>query len=284
MMDQTTATSLPSWGYRWRQVKAVVGLEVRKALRGRRFLGAFLLAAAPVLLFSLRFLVQVTGVADDAIRSLGGLAIIYALIYRAFILRLVVFFGSVVIFTSLFRGEVLENTLHYYFLSPVRREILVLGKFFSGVLIAFALFGSSTAASFLLLYLPGGQEGAGFFATGPGLWHLCAYLGVTLLACLGYGAVFLLMGLRFRNPIVPSVVILGWEAINFLLPPTLKKISIIYYLESLCPVALPAGPLTILADPAPLWLAVPGLLLVTILLLTLAALQLRRQEINYTSD
>ena len=95
---------------------------------------------------------------------------------------------------------------------------------------------------------------------------------------------FLLMGLTFRNPIVPAVLILGWEAINFLLPPSVQKISVIYYLESLCPVAIPPGSFTILADPAPLWLAVPGLLGVTVLVLILAALQLRRLEINYTSD
>ena len=54
--------------------------------------------------------------------------------------------------------------------------------------------------------------------------------------------------------------------------------------ESLCPVAIPPGPFTILADPAPLWLALPGLLAVTVLVLILAGLQLRRIEINYTSD
>ena len=159
-----------------------------------------------------------------------------------------------------------------------------MGKFFSGVLIAFALYGSSTILSFLLLYLPQGQEATEYFSTGSGLWHLSAYLGVTFLACLGYGAVFLLMGLTFRNPIIPAAVVLGWETINFLLPPSLKQISVIYYLESLCPVAIPTGPFTILADPAPLWLAIPGLLGVTALVLFLAGLQLRRLEINYSSD
>ncbi len=284
MMNQIDATLSPKWKGWWKQVRAILSLEVRKALRGRRFLGAFVLAAAPVFLFSLRFLVQVTGMPDDAVRSLGGLTVIYALIYRTFILRLVIFFGSVVIFTSLFRGEVLENTLHYYFLSPVRREVLAVGKFFSGVLIAFALYGSSTILSFLLLYLPQGQEATEYFSTGSGLWHLSAYLGVTFLACLGYGAVFLLMGLTFRNPIIPAAVVLGWETINFLLPPSLKQISVIYYLESLCPVAIPTGPFTILADPAPLWLAIPSLLGVTALVLFLAGLQLRRLEINYSSD
>ena len=89
MMNEIAVTVSPEWKGWWKQVRAILSLEVRKALRGRRFLGAFVLAAAPVLLFSLRFLGQVTGMPGDPVRSLGGLAVIYALIYRAFILRLV---------------------------------------------------------------------------------------------------------------------------------------------------------------------------------------------------
>jgi ABC-type transport system involved in multi-copper enzyme maturation permease subunit len=200
-------------------------------------------------------------------------------------LRLVIFFGCVGIFVNLFRGDVLEKTLHYYFLAPIRREVLAVGKFISGVMTAFVLFGFTTAASFILLYAPAGSDQLQQFVfAGPGFWHLLAYLGVTFLACVGYGAVFLLAGLLFRNPILPVAVILGWESINFLLPPTLKKISVIYYLESLCPVPLPPGPITLLADPAPFWLAVPGLFAVTAVVLTISALRLRKMEISYSTD
>ena len=51
MMNQIAATLSPKWKGWWKQVRAILSLEVRKALRGRRFLGAFVLAAAPVLLF-----------------------------------------------------------------------------------------------------------------------------------------------------------------------------------------------------------------------------------------
>ncbi len=68
------------------------------------------------------------------------------------------------------------------------------------------------------------------------------YLGITALACIGYGAVFLIIGLFFRNPIIPAILIYGWEWINFLLPPLLKKLSVIHYLHSLTPVPIPEGP------------------------------------------
>ena len=61
---------------------------------------------------------------------------ILAGIFQIFFLRPAVYFGCVGIFTYLFRGEVVERTLHYYFLSPVRREVLVAGKYLAGLVTA----------------------------------------------------------------------------------------------------------------------------------------------------
>ena len=61
MMNQLSATLSPKRRDWWKQIRAILSLEIRKALRGRRYLGAFVLGAAPVLLFSLRFVVQVGG-------------------------------------------------------------------------------------------------------------------------------------------------------------------------------------------------------------------------------
>ena len=46
---------------------------------------------------------------------------------------------------------------------------------------------------------------------GAGKFHLASYLGIILLACFGYGAVFLLFGMLFKNPIIPSGIVLGLE-------------------------------------------------------------------------
>jgi hypothetical protein len=76
------------------------------------------------------------------------------------------------------------------------------------------------------------------------------------------------------------------------LPAALKKISIIFYLQSLSPIVAPAGmdvppPLALLASTAaatPAAVAIPGLLLMALVALTIAALRLRRMEINYGAD
>ncbi|HEY1404675.1 MAG TPA: hypothetical protein VGB05_11145, partial [Pyrinomonadaceae bacterium] len=110
------------------------------------------------------------------------------------------------------------------------------------------------------------------------------YLGITTLAVIGYGAMFLIVGLFFRNPIIPALIIYGWEWINFLLPPLLKKISVIHYLHSLMPVPMSEGPFAVMAEPTPAWLSVPSLLIFTLIVLALAGYHTRRMEISYVGD
>jgi ABC-type transport system involved in cytochrome c biogenesis permease component len=264
------------------QLWGILRLELRRNLFSRRISFVLLLGIAFVLLVSLRAIFPIEG---RFVESLGGIGVLYAIVFRGFFLRLALFFACVGVFTRLFRGDVLERTLHYYFLTPVRYEVLVAGKYLAGVIITTLVLGASTVCSFLLAFAPSGLAAVeDFLLNGPGLGQLFAYLGITVLACMGYGAIFLLMGLFFRNPIVPAGVVLGWEYINFLLPPLLKKISVIYYLESLCPVPIPEGPVALLADPAPFWLAVPGMFGVVLISLALAAFRVRLMEISYAGD
>jgi len=61
----------------------------------------------------------------------------------------------------------------------------------------------------------------------------------------------------------------------------LKKISVIHYLNSLMPIPVSEGPFAVVVDPTPVWLAVPSLLIVTLLVLVVAGLRIRRLEIRY---
>jgi hypothetical protein len=145
------------------------------------------------------------------------------------------------------------------------------------------LFNGVTISTWTIWYLTEGRSAfVSRLLSGHGLFELGGYLLVTSLACIGYGAVFLTAGVFFKNPIVPAVVILGWESINVFLPPVLKKISVIHYLESLCPVSIPPdGGIAILADPASPWVSIPGILILAAILVVLAARRVRRLDILY---
>lgn len=268
------------WAVWRRQALAILRLELRRSFLSKRALGLFALALMPVLSVGARWVhLVVTGRAGDVAESTSG----FGITFQAFILHFVIFLGCVSIFGNLVRREVLDRTLHYYFLTPVRRELLVAAKYVTGLLVAFLLFGSSTAVSFFLAYAPD-QGAEAFFLHGPGLGHLAAYLLVTFLACVGYGAMFLTLGFFFKSPAIPALVLFGWEWLHFLLPPLLKKFSVIHYLQSLCPVPISEGPLAILSDAPSPWVAIPGLLLLSVLLVAVSAWRVRKMEIMYEED
>src|SRR6185503_6966782 len=59
--------------------------------------------------------------------------LILAGIVQAYYVRFGIFFGCLWTFMRLVRGEVAERTLHYPFLAPLRRDVLIVGKFLAGV-------------------------------------------------------------------------------------------------------------------------------------------------------
>ena len=271
-----------NWSLWFRQIGAIFRMELEKNFLSRRSILIYLLAFLP--LFPLTLLALITPPGNEW-KDFNQYSIIYSVIYNGLILRTLVFFGSAWIFMNLFRGELVDRSLHYYFLSAVRREVLVVGKYISGLATSMILFTTTTVVSLLLLYLPHFySQSVRYFTEGRGLGQLLTYAGITMLGCLGYGAFFLVVGLFVRNPIIPALVLYGWEWLNFLLPPILKKVSVIHYLNSLVPVPVSEGPFAVVAEPTPAWIAVPSMLLVTILVLVLAAYRIRHMEIRYGSD
>lgn len=281
-MSEIVSAAVPApsghpWGHWWRQVRAVLRLELRKGFR--RSYGLYLLALAPLFILVLRTVIP------DAVRdasNISGATEFYAGLYQAFILRIVIFLACVAIFGNLIRRETLDRSLHYYFLSPLRRELLVAAKYLTGLLVSFFLFGATTVVGFFLAYLPHESTAVRqFLLHGPGMGHLASYLLVTLMACVGYGAVFLFFGFFFKSPALPALAVFGWETIHFLLPPLLKKASVIHYLQSLCPVPVSEGPLALLADAPSPWIAIPGLLVLAAVLVAVSAWKIRGMEISY---
>ncbi len=220
-------------------------------------------------------------------------ATVFAGIFQFFFLRLAIFFGCLGIFMNLFRGEVLDRSLHFYFLAPVRREVLMAGKFLAGLIATCTIFVTSEilqTAAFLWPYNANVRNL--YLYQNHGLEHAAAYVGITVLACIGYGAFFLVAGMFFRNPIAPAAVILIWEGINPFLPSVLKQFSVIYYLKSLSPVDVPIPPgmhplLALLisnSNPVSAPVAILGLLTVALIALYASSIQVRRMEINYTTE
>jgi len=217
---------------------------------------------------------------------------IFAGIFQYFYLRLAIFFGCLGIFMNLFRGEMSNRTLHFWLLAPARREVLLAGKYAAGLIASSAIFGGGALLMFTAMLWPHDAVEVQSYWNAGGMSHVFWYVAAATLGCVGYGSVFLAVGLYIRNPIIPAAVLLGWEGVNGILPHILQRMSVLYYLQSLCPVPAPmdndaptlirllAAPAAPASGPG----AVLGLLLLTAFVLWIAARAVQRMQISYGAE
>ena len=99
-----------------RQIGGVLRLEMKKTFLSRRGWWVYFLALGPVLLTLLHWLLEISR-RNSGHHSIGEDSLVFAGLFHFYYLRLGIFFGCVGIFSNLFRGEMLEKTLHYYYMS-----------------------------------------------------------------------------------------------------------------------------------------------------------------------
>src|SRR3954449_3738348 len=131
------------WGLWWMQARRLARIEVRRNLLTRRAWWVYFLAFVPtvvILVHLVRERHPQYAIAEDTTVLAG--------IVQFYYIRLGIFFGCLGIFSRLIRGEMIERSLHFYLLAPVRREILLLAKFAAGSISALLLFGAAIIADF----------------------------------------------------------------------------------------------------------------------------------------
>ena len=134
---------------------------------------------------------------------------IFAGVFQFFYLRLAIFFGCLGIFMNLFRGEMLDKTLHFWFLAPARREVLLAGKYGAGLIASTVIFAGGALLCFAMMLWPHDPVEVQAYWQSAGMAHAFWYTAAAVLGCVGYGSVFLAAGLLLRNPIIPAAVLLG---------------------------------------------------------------------------
>jgi len=272
------------WALWWVQARRLTKIELRRNLFSWRASWIYFLAFVPTLIL----LIHAVFEAREPASMIGDDTQLLAGIVQLYYIRLAVFFGCLGIFSRLIRGEMIERSLHFYLLSPLRREVLLLSKFAAGSATALLLFVTAALANFALTYLPLGTAGRDYLFNGPGIEQLEAYVLIIVLGCLGYGAVFLLLSMMFKNPTPGALLFLGWEAINPVLPSLLQKLSVASYLRHLMPVDIGAkgliAVLTVETEPVAGWVATLGLLLLITAVLLYSCYRIRTLEIRYTTE
>ncbi len=263
---------------RLRQLKAVFVLELGRLSRTREGRATAFFALAPLLLSVSGLVVRGSALPPaQAERA-------FAFVFQNLVLQGTAFFGCLFVFGGLVRGEQTAKTLHHLLLAPVRREVVLLGKYLAALAATATLFATTSAATYLVLVSGAGRHAALAHLSSGGWARALAYVLVAILACAAYGAVFLAFGQWVKNPVVPALAFWGWEHVSFLLPEVLKRLGMIHYLLSLTPVKVPESFLAVLGDPLPAWVAVPVPLLFSAALLAFSAWRVRRVEVDYGTE
>src|SRR5258706_176578 len=115
------------WRLYGSQISILVRNELRRNLFTRRRIWIYLLALIPALIILTHVILDRNQPAGPA--QLESNTQVLAGIVQLYYFRLGIFFSCMAIFTWLFRGEMVERTLHYQFSVPVRRKVRVVESF-----------------------------------------------------------------------------------------------------------------------------------------------------------
>lgn len=271
-------------------------MTIRRGLRGRFFWGTLILAGLPVLLVLAQTIITLVmsgfALTDPLPMRWGGestsqetIDVIQFLIVGGY-LHFSVIFAAIMFGNSVLREEINEQTLHYLFLQPIPRWLILAGKYLGFLAVAWPIFVGALIAAQFLMIVPFGLGGMHAVLIEQGrLWALVREFFVIGVALAVFSALFMALSTVFRN-LFDALLIYGWETASSLLPTVLKNFSLTFYFKHLLPqqAARRTATFEILAEP-------PGevqtaLVLALVLAATLAFSfwMMSRRQCIYSSD
>jgi ABC-2 type transport system permease protein len=236
----------------------------------RRSLVMAVLVGLPALFAVLYRFLLAAGRLSDAPAPMDFYGQVIALYEVRNVLPLVAFFYA----SALVADEVEGKTLTYLLTRPIPRAAVLVGKFGAYLVTGLSIALPVTVACFLVLAT--GARGAGLAASAADLFRDLGAVALTLLA---YGALFALMGVVFRRPVIPGLLFLfGWE-LTANLPGYMPRLTLTAYLRSLLHFHPPQeGLFPVVAETFPWTTAVGTLLGASALFLGVAVWIFSRRE------
>ena len=153
---------------------------------------------------------------------------LYAVIVAVYGVRNVLPLAALFFATALVADEVEGKTLTYLVTRPLTRPSIFAGKFVAYVATTISLALPAVVLTFFIL-----MSARGVSFVSPAVPDLLRDLGVTSLALVAYGALFALLGVLLKRPVIPGLLFLyGWELLANL-PGYLPRFTLTAWLRSL---------------------------------------------------
>jgi ABC-type transport system involved in multi-copper enzyme maturation permease subunit len=204
--------------------RAVFDLSLEGMVWSRRTLLMGLLVWVPVLVAVAYRVV----LASYPAAGVPPAADIYAVIVAVYWIRNVLPLAALFFATALVADEVEGRTLTYLLTRPLTRASIFAGKFGAYLATTLALALPSVVVTFFVLISARGGS-----VVGASVGDLFRDAGVAALTLVAYGALFALLGVLLKRPVIPGLLFLyGWELMANL-PGYLPRFTLTAWLRSL---------------------------------------------------
>src|ERR671918_1148146 len=219
----------------------VFELSLGEMLWSKRTIFMALVVGGTVILAIIIRVLQASGIPALRVNGarVGGAAMFGMMIWVLFVRFIVpvlgVFYG-----TALIADEVEGKTITYLFTRPIQRGAVLIGKYLA-YLVCTALVVLPSVMIVYFMIVP--------FAEVPATFGLLVKdLGILAIGLAVYGALFALIGAVLKRPLVIGLIFaFGWEQVALLMPGSLKRFTLAYYVQALVPHAMPSdGPASLL--------------------------------------
>jgi ABC-2 type transport system permease protein len=205
--------------------RAVFEISLEGMLWTRRTLGMAVLVGMPVV-FALLYRLVLAGKMNVQPITPGDM---YALLVAVYWIRFVVPLVALFYATALVADEVEGRTLTYLVSRPITRDAIFAGKFAAYLVTTLCLTLPACVVTFFLLL-----SSRGLSAIAPAAVDLLRDVSVLALALFAYGALFALLGVLLKRPVIPGLVFLyPWELLLASLPGYLPRLTLTAWLRSL---------------------------------------------------
>jgi ABC-2 type transport system permease protein len=204
--------------------RAVFDLSLEGMMWTRRTLLMGILVALPIV-FAIVYRVVLATEPHAELLPPGDL---YAVIVALYWIRNVLPLAALFFATALVADEVEGRTLTYLLTRPLTRASIFAGKFAAYVVTTLSLSLPAGVLAFFILL-----SARGFASVPPAVFDLLRDLGVIALTLVAYGALFALLGVLLKRPVIPGLMFLyGWELMANL-PGYLPRLTLTAWLRSL---------------------------------------------------
>lgn len=135
--------------------------------------------------------------------------------------------------TSLIADEVEDKTITYLFTRPIQRGAVLTGKYLAYVVCTTAMVLPAVVVAYFVA-VPLSDVASSFGA-------MVTDLGILAIGLAVYGALFALVGVLLKKPLVVGLIfVFAWEQVVLLMPGSFKQFTVAYHLQALVPHAQPA--------------------------------------------